>query len=613
MNIRKLLTIAAIASTISFGQSLAAEPQPVADFTLKEVSGKDWSLHQQKNKATVFFFLSCECPMSNAYVKPIGELAAKYRDKGVAVIGINANREESVEQIAKHAKEFAIAVPMLKDDDLVAAKALGAKVNPEAVVLDEKFVVRYRGRIDDGYTERMRPAPKTTRFDVSAALDEMLAGKPVTVSYAQPFGCPLPLEEKKMTTSPTVTYYRDVAAILQKNCQSCHRPGEIGPFALETYRQAAKWADSIVAETQAKRMPPWKPLPAEHIAGQRNLSDHDLKTLAAWVEQGTPVGNKTDAPPAVKFPEGWQLGTPDVVLEMPTEAVIAANGPDVFHCVVFPTNFGEDKYLAAIEVRPGNPRVVHHTVQVIDTAGRARKLQASAQEKQQPTDKDRGPGYSVSRGMGFLPSPGNGLGGWAPGLVPQRLPDGVGQKLPKGADIVVQIHYHRTGKEERDKTRLGLYFTKGPVKEYLQAIPVTGIFFSIPPGEKEFKIDSTATLLEDVKLHWMVPHMHLLGKDIELLATLPGEKEKSLIKLPAWDYNWQEMYMLKEPMLLPKGTVLHVKATYDNSAGNPLNPNSPPKPVRLGEQTTNEMCFVFCGVSNANPGFWKFRINFGKQ
>jgi peroxiredoxin len=591
----------------------AAEPAPVANFKIKDLSGEEWSLHQQKNRATVLVFLSCECPMSNAYARPVCELAAKYKEKGVAVFAVNANREETVPQVTAHAKEFGITIPILKDDDLVGARGLGVKVNPEAVVLDDKFVVRYRGRIDDGYTERMRPAAKTTQSDLKAALEELLAGKPVTVAYAKAFGCPLPLEEKKAAAGATVTYYRDVLPILQKNCQSCHRPGEVGPFSLETYRQAVKWADSIVSETHAMRMPPWKAAPNDLIAGQRHLGEKDQKTLEVWVEQGTPDGDKKDAPPPVKFPQGWQLGEPDAVLKMPGEAVVAANGGDVFHCVVFPTHFGEDKYLAAIEVRPGNPRVVHHTVQVIETEGRARKLQASSQEKQKPTDKDRGPGYSVSYGMGFLPNPGNGLGGWAPGLVPKRLPDGVGQKLPKDSDIVVQIHYHRTGKEERDCTKLGLYFTKGRVKEYLQAIPATGLFFSIPPNQKDFKVSSTVTLLEDVKLHWMVPHMHLLGKDIELVATLPGEKERSLIKIPAWDYNWQEMYMLKEPMNLPKGTVLRVKGTYDNSSENPLNPNSPPKPVRIGEQTTNEMCFVFCGVSNADPGFWKFRFNLGKQ
>jgi peroxiredoxin len=609
MSRTRLLPLLAV--TFLAGPGLAAD-ELVADFTLKDLSGKEWPLREQKNKATVLVFLSCECPMSNAYVKPLGELAARYRDRGVAVVGVNANNEESVQQVATHAKEFAIAFPILKDDDLVAAKALGVKVTPEAVVLDEKFVVRYRGRIDDGYTERMRPAPKTSRFDLATALDELLAGKVVSVPRTTAVGCPLAVEAKKPAGSAGVTYYRDVLPILQKNCQGCHRPGEVGPFALETYKQAVKWADSIVTETEARRMPPWKPAPADHLAGQRSLADKHLKTLAAWVEAGTPEGDKADAPPPAKFPDGWQLGKPDVVLEMPSDVVVAATGRDMFHCVVFPTNFDEDRYLTAIEVRPGNARVVHHAALVLDTYGRARKLQADARAKQKPTDPDRGPGYSTNRGMGFLPDPGNGLGGWAPGLVPRRLPDGVGQKLPKGADFVVQIHYHRTGKEERDRTKLGLYFTKGPVKEYLQAIPVTGFFFQIPPGEKEFKVDSSLTLTEDVKLHWMFPHMHLLGKEIELLATLPGQKERSLIRIPEWDYNWQEMYPVKEPMALPKGTVLRVKGAFDNSADNPRNPHSPPKPVRIGEQTTNEMCFVFCGVSSTNPEWWKFRFNLGR-
>ncbi|HKA06805.1 MAG TPA: redoxin domain-containing protein, partial [Gemmataceae bacterium] len=229
MYLKSLLPTVVLAA--AFATPLAgAEPVPVPNFILKDLSGRDWSLHQQKNNATVVVFLSCECPMSNAYAKPIGELAAKYKDRDVAVVAVNASREESVKQVAAHAKEFGISYPILKDDDLVAAKALGVKVTPEAVVLDDKFVVRYRGRIDDGYTERMRPAPKTTRFDVAAALDELLAGKPITVSYAQAFGCPLPLEEKKTAGSATVTYYREVLPILQKNCQSCHRPGEVGPF-----------------------------------------------------------------------------------------------------------------------------------------------------------------------------------------------------------------------------------------------------------------------------------------------------------------------------------------------------------------------------------------------
>ncbi|WP_020475487.1 redoxin domain-containing protein [Zavarzinella formosa] len=591
----------------------AEEAKPVAGFSLKDSAGKAWNLADQKSKATVIVFLSCECPMSNAYAKPLSDLNTKFKSQGVTVVGINANKEESAEQIIAHSKEYGINFPVLKDTDGAAVKALGAKMNPEAFILDDKLVVRYHGRIDNGFTGRMRPAPKTTRFDVVTALEEMLAGKPVSVPQTQSFGCPLPEAERQVAKEGSVTYHRDVAPILQNNCQSCHRPGEVGPFSLQTYKQAVKWSDGIISETKDHRMPPWKPAPSELLVAPRHLKPADVKTLEAWVAQGMPEGNPKDAPAPPKFPDGWQLGKPDAILEMSGDAVVAANGKDLFHCVVFPTNFPEDVYVAAVEVRPGNPRVVHHTIQAFDTFGRAKKLLDEAQKKQKDTDPDRGPGYSLSRGMGFIPGPANMLGGWAPGLVPQMMPEGVGQKLPKGADIVMQIHYHRTGKEETDRTKIGLYFTKGKMTEYLTSVPVPGLFLQIPAGKKDYKVDSSVTLTEDVILRTVTPHMHLLGKEIELTVTLPDGKEESVIKIPEWDYNWQEMYALKTPMKLPKGTVLRTRATYDNSDSNPLNPRNPPIPVRFGEQTENEMCFVFCGVTSPTLGNLKFKLNLGKS
>jgi peroxiredoxin len=605
---RRILTALILSAFGLMPSQVGAEPalEPVADFALKDLSGNDWSFHRQKNKATVFVFLSCDCPMSNGYLKPLSDLAAKFKDKGVAIVGINANKDETVEQLQAHAKEFKIAFPILKDDNHAAVKALGAKVNPEAIVVDEQFVTRYRGRIDDGYMARLKPRAGVVRLDLDIALGELLAGKPVTIPRTVAYGCAIQEAQKKAVANAKVTYHKDVEPILQAQCQSCHRQGNIGPFPLMCYRHAVKWADDIVGETQARRMPPWKPERNGLIANERLLTDPQLKTLADWVEQGSVEGDPKDAPPPVKFPEGWSLGKPDLVLEMSSDVVVAPTGRDLFHCVVFPTNLPEDVHIAAIEVQPGNARVVHHAVLIADTEGRGRRLQERAQEKQKPDEPDRGPGYSVFMGVGFIPSPSNGLGGWAPGLIPKPLPEGIGHRLAKGSDIVMQIHYHRTGKEERDRTRIGLYFTKGEVKSHFVGIGVPGLFLRIPPNRKNFKIDSAIRLTEDVTMHWMAPHMHLLGKDIALTAKYPDGKEQSLIKIDAWDYNWQEMYQLKEPMKLPKGTILRLKATYDNSADNPLNPNSPPKAVFIGEQTHNEMCFVFIGVSSSKPGWLKF-------
>jgi hypothetical protein len=200
-----------------------------------------------------------------------------------------------------------------------------------------------------------------------------------------------------------------------------------------------------------------------------------------------------------------------------------------------------------------------------------------------------------------VPDLSSALGGWAPGMLPKMLPDGVGQRLPKGADICVHVHYHRTGKVEKDRTKLGLYFAKKPVTQRFTWVPVSGLFWAIPAGAKDYKVETAWRLPDDLTVYRVLPHMHLLGKDIELFATLPGEKERSLIRIPVWDYNWQEQYELKEPLKLPKGTVLRVRATYDNSADNPHNPSSPPKIVRLGEQTTSEMCIVALGGASSAP------------
>ncbi|AMV25663.1 Thiol-disulfide oxidoreductase ResA [Gemmata sp. SH-PL17] len=573
-----------------------SDPKPVANFTLTDTAGGKWSLTDQKAKAIVFAFLSCECPMSNGYVPALADVATKFAEKGVVVVGIHADPDESVERVAKHTKEYKISFPVLRDPTHAATAPLGAKTTPEVVILDEKFVVRYRGRIDDGYSARMKPKATVSRHDLTTALDEILAGKAVSVPETKALGCPIPDPVKKDAAADApVTFYKDVLPVMQNYCQSCHRPDQVGPFSLVNYKQVAKWADTSLEEMHAKRMPPWKPAPNPLLTGARAIPDEAVKTVEKWIAGGKLEGDPKDAPAAPKFPEGWTLGEPDLVLEAPSETTIAASGKDHFRVVVFPTNLPEDKFVVAMEVKPGNPRVVHHTLQLVDTSGKARALQAKAKPK--ADDADHGPGYPVSMGWGFFPDRSGMLGGWAPGAIPKKLPDGIGQKLPKGADVCVQFHYHRTGKEEKDRTKIGLYFAKTPVKQPFRSIPATGVFLSIPAGEKEFKVDSSWKLTEDVTLYRLSPHMHLLGKDIEMTATVPDGKEQTLVRIPAWDYNWQEQYELKEPMKLPKGTVLRVRATYDNSASNPHNPSSPPQTVRFGEQTTNEMCFVFLGVS----------------
>lgn len=596
------LTLAALVTALGLVPSGAARPEPAksaADFALADAAGKKWTLGDQKAKAVVVAFLATECPMSNGYLPVLAEVAARYADKGVTLVGVFPDPDATAAQVAAHAREYKLAFPVFADPTQVSVAALGPKVTPEVVVLDADRVVRYRGRIDDGYSSRGKKKPVVTRNDLAAALDELLAGKAVGEPETKAFGCPIESPAKKPAADAPVTFYRDVLPVFQSHCQSCHRPGQVGPFSLASYKSAARWGELCVEEVEAKRMPPWKPAPNDLLAGNRSLPPEAAKVLKQWVARGMPEGDPKDAPPPAKFSDEWAFGEPDLILEAPEDITVDATGPDLFRVVVFPTNLTEDKFVVAVEVKPGNPRVVHHTVNLIDRTGLARKLQAEAEAKRKPDDPDRGPGYSVKMGFGFPPDIAGMLGGWAPGLLPKKLPDGVGQRLPKGADLCVQFHYHRTGRVEKDRTKVGLYFAKKPVAERFLTIPVPGLFWAIPAGAKEHVVDSSWRATEDLTVYRLMPHMHLLGKDIELFATAPGGKEQSLIRVPAWDYNWQEQYDLKEPLKLPRGTVLRVRATFDNSAGNPLNPSSPPKTARLGEQTTDEMCFVFLGVSSS--------------
>jgi hypothetical protein len=580
----------------------AATAEDPIDFTLVTLEGKVWKLSDQPApKFWVIAFLSCDCPMSNTYQPILNDLSKLFGDQGVRFLGINANAEETATQVRQYGREFHPAFPIYRDPQASAARGLHATVNPSVFVLDAQRQVRYAGRIDDRYSGKLKDRGKVQREDLRLALEQVLAGKPVSLPKTEAFGCALPFAEA-IRTEAGVTYYRDIEPILQKNCQHCHRPGDVGPMALMNYQQAAKWGADLAEVTGSRAMPPWKPTQHDgRFTNQRSLSDAEIATLARWVKEGKAAGDPRDAQPSPAFTNGWHLGQPDVVLEFSEEMIVGAQGTDLFRCFSLPTNFTEDRSIAAIELQPGNRRVVHHALLFTDAKHSGRRLQETYQKEHAgKSEPDRGPGYSMRMGIGFLPDPKAGMGGWAPGQLPKRLPDGVGILLPQGSDIILQIHYHRTGKEEHDRTRLGLYFSKPPVTQTFQGMPVPGFFRQIPAGAKAYEVSGSITVRKDCALYWVVPHMHMLGKQIGLTMTTPDGATRELIAIADWDYNWQETYLLKEPIAVPKGTTFRVHAIFDNSAENPRNPHSPPQPVRLGEQTTNEMCFVFLGL--AAPG-----------
>ncbi|MBI3824196.1 MAG: redoxin domain-containing protein [Planctomycetes bacterium] len=611
----------ALAVLLVFNSIAFAQPEPskarlgekIPNLTFKNEKGKTFRLYELENKkAIAIVFLSFECPISKSYSQPLSEIAKEFEDYGVTIWGLTTNDDDTAADVAKAAKKFDLAFPVFKDERLRAADALKADITPEVFVLDGNFVLQYRGRIDDMYGERLKKHAKINYNNLRQALAELVTGRPMSVTATRAVGCPIFREERVIAKDGKVTYHRDVQPILQQHCQECHRPGEVGPFSLMTYKQAVNWAKDIKDYTHRREMPPWKISEGIAFKNERRLTDKEIKTLADWADNGTPPGDPKDAPPPRKFPAGWQLGTPDLILTPDDDFLLGPGGRDVFRCFVMPTKLAEDKYVAAVEMRPGNPQVVHHLLLFVDTAGAGRTLEKAAQEREKnnpvidehtgkPSKYDKGPGYTRMMGVGFLPRA--AMLGWAPGVQPHWMPEGVGFPLPKNAEIVMQIHYHRNGRAEKDRTQIGLYFAKKKIDHPFQAAAVAGgtgsgplrYFFSIPAGNDNFKLDGDAWAVKDFTMLSIIPHMHLLGKSISISMTPPDGAEQKLLAIKQWDYNWQEMYFLKEPIRVKAGTKFHIEASYDNSDKNPLNPYNPPRKVVIGEQTTNEMCFVFLG------------------
>jgi hypothetical protein len=386
------------------------------------------------------------------------------------------------------------------------------------------------------------------------------------------------------------TYNRDIAPILWKNCAGCHRPGEIGPFSLLTYRDASRRASFLAEITASRRMPPWKPEPnfgAFH--DERRSSDDEVRRIAEWADAGTPEGDPKDLPPAPKFPDGWQLGTPDLVLKVPEPFSVPAAGRDIYRCFVIPIPADSDKTVAAVEFRSGNRRVVHHALLYLDNTGAARAKD----------EADPAPGYASFGGPGILPT--GGLGGWAPGAMPRFLPEGVGKFLRKGSDLVLQIHYHPDGKPETDQSVVGVYFTRTPARKIVGGIAVRTRNLDIPPGERRYHVAAQSEPLPaDVRVIGIAPHMHYIGKEMKVVARSPDGQTVPLIWIKHWDFNWQGQYQYRTPVALPKGSIIQLEAYYDNSEENPANPSRPPRRVRWGEQTTDEMCLLGVQVVTEN-------------
>jgi mono/diheme cytochrome c family protein len=394
---------------------------------------------------------------------------------------------------------------------------------------------------------------------------------------------PLLLLAAAVPPAQTPTFNKDVAPILYQNCAICHRPGEVAPFSLLTYSDAARRAKLISTVTEKRYMPPWK---AEHgygeFANERRLTDEQISIIRAWADAGAPEGDPRDKPQAPVFADGWLGGKPDKVLTIPTKYSLAADGPDQFECFVLPFNVDHDVYISGLEFRPGNRRVVHHALVFLDPNNAARKL---------ASPDGSYPCFGGPKFQGGL------IGGWAPGSVPVADAEPGLRPIPRGSDLVVQIHYHPSGKPEMDQSSLGIRLSDHPGTQGRTAVILVNRRIDIAPNDSHYVIKASLEMPRDVELSGIAPHAHYLCKDMKITAHLPDGTEKPLIWIKDWDFNWQGSYRYAKPVSLPKGTRVDLVYTYDNSEANPRNPAHPPVRVRWGEQTTNEMALAFLTVN----------------
>jgi hypothetical protein len=383
------------------------------------------------------------------------------------------------------------------------------------------------------------------------------------------------------------TFSEHIAPIIYENCTTCHRPGQIGPFALTDYQSVKRRARLIAEVTGDRIMPPWHADPCDvEYSNDRSLSPEQISLIADWVAAGSPEGDPARTPALPVFHEGWQMGKPDQIATMAEPFTVPAEGPDIYRMFVIPLNRDQDTWVKGVEFRPGDPKVVHHILYFLDTTGKAREYDA----------RDPGPGFRDKSSGGF-----RYMGGWDIGTQPGELPYGLRWFIPKGADLVVQVHYHPSGKKTTDQSSVGFHFSDQPTSRPWSIIPVPPHFgilqgIDIAAGEKERIERASFVIPEDCEAFSVNAHAHYLGKRMEMTATFKDGTTRRLLRTTRWNFKWQEDYSFKEPVKLPAGTRLDVLMSYDNSESNPNNPTRPPRRVRWGPATTDEMGSITLAV-----------------
>lgn len=555
-----------------------ADDRPKIGSTIDKLSFKDIRYLTRtlddlpKSKAYALVITSTTCPLVNRYWPTLNKLHQQYRDQGVQFVGVNVGADDSIRAMAAQAVEFDVEFPVVKDFGASVAQKLGVERTPEVVVLDAARKIRYRGRIDDQY--RVGGArPEATRHDLKDALEAVLAGKDVAVTETPVEGCVLTNAELPAAPGP-VTFVDHVAPILTKHCAECHRPDTAAPFSLITYEQVASKANTIVEVVRDGRMPPWYGGPRHtEFVNRRELTTKERETIQLWVKGGKLKGDEAREPKMPAKEEAkWRIGTPDLIVKA-TEHQLPADGVVDYKYVVLPHVFLSDTWVQGIQIRPDNPRVLHHCNMAYIKLGEKFKMD-------------------------------NFITGTVPGGEPMALDNRVGFKLPAGSMLVLQVHYVTTGKKERCQIAVGFKYASGPIDKHIRFHLLVDNKFAIPPGAAAHKVSASRELKENAIGVGLFSHMHVRGRDMTFTARYPDGKAETLLVIPNYSFDWQMAYRWQPgTKKLPKGTKLEAVARYDNSAFNPFNPD-PTATVKDGQQTFHEMMngFVFFVHANEKLG-----------
>jgi len=551
---------------------LSAVNRKISDFTLTDYRGKTVSLSDfQDRDIVVVAFTGTECPLAKLYGPRLQSLQEKYRDRNVAFIGINSNRQDTLTEIAAWARRHDITFPVLKDSGSTAADLFGAVRTPEVYVLDAERKVRYQGRIDDQYGIGL-VRDKAGHTWLADAIDALLAGKSPEVATVESVGCHIGRVKQPNPDSP-VTYSNQIARIFQDRCVECHREGEIGPFTLTSYEEVVGWAEMIREVVNNKRMPPWHADPAVgHFANDRSLTEEQIAQIDIWVRNGAPEGDPAELPEPKTYLAGWQLPRkPDLVVSMRDKPFhVPAEGEGKYQYFKVDPGFTEDKYVSAAEIIPGNRSVVHHILVFA-----------------KPKDER----FKIGAGGGEF------LVGYVPGSRFKPLPEGMAKLVPKGSELVFQVHYTPTGTAQDDLSKVGLIFSKPEdVTDIVITQNAVQPKLEIPPHDSNYESKArSAASPADLKLLNLMPHMHLRGKSFSYTLVKPDNSREPLLEIPAYDFNWQTAYQLAEPITVPKGGYIECAAVHDNSENNLANPD-PDKLVKWGDQTDDEMMIGYFDI-----------------